>query len=74
MLNHFKFSDLRSVVTSMKQDLDLKASENCADVSFIKQYQSAVKFLMYAMTQTHLNIAYSISVLSQFSHNLNIMH
>lgn len=37
-------------VTLMKQDLNLKASENNVDVVFTEQYQSAIRFLMYTMT------------------------
>ncbi len=62
VLDHFGFSDLRPAATPMEQGLDLKASEDHADAAFIERYQSAVGSLMYAMTQTRPDIAYSISV------------
>jgi len=38
VLNYFEFSDLRSAVTFMKQDLKLKISKKQIDVIFIEQY------------------------------------
>jgi len=74
VLDHFRFSDLRPVSTSMEQGLNLQASEDHADAAFIERYQSAIGSLMYAMTQTRPDIAYSISVLSRFAHNPNTAH
>lgn len=74
VLDHFGFSDLRPATIPMEQGLDLKASEDHADAALIEQYQSAVGSLMYAITQTRPDIAYSISVLSRFAHNPHTTH
>jgi hypothetical protein len=50
-----------------------KATET-ASQQLIKQYQSAIGSLMYAMTQTRPDIAYAVSTLSQFAHNPNEIH
>ena len=45
-----------------------------ATASDIKNYQSALGSLMYAMTQTRPDLAFAISVLSRFSHNPSPEH
>lgn len=66
VLDHFGFSDLRPAAIPMERGFDLKAFRDRADAAFIEQYQSTVASLMYAMTQTRPDIAYSIS---RFSRN-----
>jgi len=42
--------------------------------ALIQQYQSAIGLLMYVMTQTHSDIMYCVSVLSQYAYNSNETH
>ncbi len=56
--------------TAPRADYEAMASQ----IAFIERYQSAIGSLMYAMTQTRPDIAYSISVLSRFAHNPNTTH
>ncbi len=42
VLNHFDFSDLRSLMLSMNLNLELNASEDHTDANFIEWYQSAI--------------------------------
>src|SRR6202021_608448 len=45
-----------------------------ASVSEILEFQSAIGSLMYAMTQTRPDLAYAVSKLSRYSHNLGKNH
>jgi len=40
----------------------------------IQLYQSIIRSLMYAMTQTRLDLAFPISLLSRFATNLSAAH
>ena len=64
MLDHFEFSDLRLIVTFMKQNLKLKIFKKQIDIIFIEQYQSIIKFLMYTKTQICSVIVYLILIFS----------
>jgi hypothetical protein len=64
-----------SVNTSMNSDAVLmKKSITQADITVIWRYQKAVKSLMYIMLQTHSDITFVISTVSQFAQNLNTSH
>jgi hypothetical protein len=76
MLKNFELKESKAVTTFMKLKTYLMKSQNTEIVSsqLIKKYQSVIKFLMYTMTQTHFNIIYVMSTLSQFTHNSNKTH
>jgi hypothetical protein len=48
--------------------------DSTATESALKQYQSAIGSLMYAMIQTRPNLAFSLSALSRLSHNPRPAH
>jgi len=52
----------------------MKKSITQADISVIQQYQKAVRSLMYIMLQTHSDIIFTISTVSQFAQNFNTSH
>jgi len=76
MLKNFEFEKSKTIITLMKLRAYLMKSKNTEIVSsqLIKKYQSIIKFLIYTMTQTCLNIIYVMSTLSQFTHNFNEIH
>ena len=45
-----------------------------ATVIDIREFQSTLGSLMYAMTQTRLDLGYAVSKLSRYSHNLREVH
>lgn len=58
----------------MADNPNLVANPETADTSSIRDYQSAIGTLMYAMTQTRPDLVYSVSTLSKVSANLSIEH
>jgi hypothetical protein len=52
----------------------LIASTLQASVADILEFQSTLGSLMYAMTQTRLDLGYVVSKLSRYSHNLGEVH
>ena len=52
----------------------LIASTLQASAADILEFQSALGSLMYAMTQTRLDLGYTVSKLLQYSHNLGEIH
>ncbi len=52
----------------------MKESTTQADITVIWQYQKAVRSLMYIMLQTHSDITFAVSTVSQFAQNLNTLH
>jgi len=74
ILKDFDLQDVKAVTTSMKPGVYLTKAVGTAESELITQYQKVIGFLMYAMTQTQLNIAYVVSTLSQFAHNPNNTH
>jgi hypothetical protein len=48
--------------------------DSTATEGALKQYQSAIGSLMYAMIQTRPDLAFSVSALSRFSHNPGPAH
>ncbi len=64
-----------SINTSMNSDAVLmKKSITQADITVIWQYQKAVRSLMYIMLQTHSDITFTVSTVSQFAQNPNMSH
>jgi len=75
VLQTFQQLQTVSVNTFMNSDAVLmKESITQADITVIQQYQKAVKSLMYIMLQTHSDITFIISTVSQFAQNLNTSH
>jgi len=75
VLQTFQQSQAVSVDTSMNFDAVLmKESITQADITVIQQYQKAVRSLMYIMLQTHSDITFTVSTVSQFAQNLNASH
>jgi len=74
VLKDFNFLKTKAVTTSMKPDTYYIKTKNIATSQLIQQYQSDIGFLMYIMTQTHSNIIYTMSTLSQHSHNSDETH
>jgi len=52
----------------------MKKSITQADITVIQQYQKAVRSLMYIMLQTHSDITFVVSTVSQFAQNFNTSH
>jgi len=75
VLQTFQQSQTVSVNTSMNSDAVLmKKSITQADITVIWQYQKAVRLLMYIMLQTHSDITFTVSTVSQFAQNPNMSH
>lgn len=55
----------------MTKNPNLVANFETAKPSSVKNYQLAIKILLYAMTQNCPDFAYSISTLSKFSANFS---
>jgi len=75
VLQTFQQSQTVSVDTFMNSDAVLmKEFITQADITVIWQYQKAVRSLMYIMLQTHSDITFAVSTVSQFTQNLNTSH
>ncbi len=75
VLQTFQKLQTVSVNTFMNSDAVLmKKSITQADITVIWQYQKAVRSLMYIMLQTHSDITFAVSTVSQFAQNLNTSH
>jgi len=74
VLKDFGLQNTKAVTTPMEPGAYLTKATERASQQLIKQYQSAIGSLMYAMTQTRPDIAYAVSTLSQFAHNPNEIH
>lgn len=74
MILNFEFRDSKAVIISMKLRLHLISTLKTALSHCIKQYQSAINFLMYVMTQMRSDIVYVMSILSQFFYNSDKTH
>ncbi len=75
VLQTFQQLQTVSVDTFMNSDAVLmKKSITQADITVIWRYQKAVRSLMYIMLQTHSDITFVISTVSQFAQNLNMSH
>ena len=72
ILERFGMQQAKSVDTPMvKQNALVHANKGYqAENSTITWYQQAVGSLMYTMTETQFDIAYSVSTVSQFASNL----
>jgi hypothetical protein len=58
----------------MKSDVYYTKTKNIAISQLIQQYQSDIDFLMYIMIQICSDIIYTMSILSQHSHNSDKTH
>ena len=73
-LKSMGMQDCKSAATPMAENPNLVANPETADPSSVRNYQSAIGTLMYAMTQTRPDLAYSVSTLSKFSANPSKEH
>lgn len=75
LLDH-KMVDANAVATPMETSLRLTVAEkdHQSPPSFVKQYQSAVGSLMYAMLGTRPDIAFAVSVVSRYASNPTETH
>jgi len=75
VLQTFQQLQTVSVNTFMNSDAVLmKESITQTDITVIQQYQKAVRSLMYIMLQTHSDITFTVSTVSQFAQNFNTSH
>lgn len=75
ILNTFQQSQTISVNTSMNFDAVLmKEAITQTDTFTIQQYQKTIESLMYIMLQTHSDITFAVSTVSQFTQNSNTSH
>lgn len=68
-LESMGMQDCKSAATLMAKNLNLVANLETANPFSVRNYQLAIGTLMYAMTQTHPDLAYSVSTISKFSAN-----
>ncbi len=66
--------DRKSATTLMAENPNPVSNPETADPSSVTNDQSAIGTLMYAMTQTRPDLAYSVSTLSKFSANPSREH
>ncbi len=76
MLNQFEMKNCRSVSISMKSEVinSLMSATNEADNVIVKWYQQLIESLMWSAVHTRLDLAYSVRVLSRYTHNLSSTH
>ena len=70
-LESIGMQDCKNAATPMAKNPNLVANPETADSLSVRNYQLAIKTLIYAMTQTRLDLAHSVSTLSKFSANLS---
>ena len=71
ILQDHEMWDCKAVAVPMDGSFTTKAQDYQAMDSFWTQYQSAVSLLMYAMLGTWPDLAFSVSVVSQYASNPN---
>jgi transposase InsO family protein len=74
VLQRFEMADCKAVTTPLATNAQLTKADSpllptTQDAAFIRQYQSAVGALMYAMMGTRPDLAFAVAALSQFSSN-----
>jgi transposase InsO family protein len=74
VLQRFGMMDCKPVTTPLATNVHLTKADSplphmAPDTAFIRQYQSAVGALMYAMMGTRPDLAFAVASLSQFSSN-----
>jgi hypothetical protein len=76
ILDRFGMSDCRPVATPIEEGLYLEPAtdENKLDSASTIRYQSAVGALMYAAQATRPDIAFAVTMLSQFNSKPNELH
>ncbi len=73
-LESMGMQDCKSATTPMAKNRNLVSNPETADPLSVRNYQSAIGTLMYAMTQTLSDLAYSVSTLSKISANPSKEH
>lgn len=75
ILHRFGMEDCKPVATPFQSGNKLiKNTEESTSTTDIRDYQSAVGAIMYAMLGTRPDLAYAITILSQFSNNPSKEH
>jgi transposase InsO family protein len=76
VLNSFQMENCKPVASPLECGSlnQLVPYDSIATEKELKQYQSAIGCLMYAMIQTRPDLAFSVSALSRFSHNPGPAH
>lgn len=76
VLREFRLENAKPVATPMEQTATQlqKETVGMASPEAVRRYQSAVGSLMYAMIATRPDIAFALSVVSQFAQNPNDTH
>ncbi len=75
ILSRFGMASCASAPTPMAAGTQLQEeSIDQAKPNVVKDYQSMVGSIMYAMIQTRPDICYSVTILSRYNHNPNVKH
>ena len=69
VLTRIQLTDAKPAITPLPTNWEPKANTGKATAAEITRYQSIIGSLLYLMIRTHLNIAFAVTHLSQFSTN-----
>lgn len=66
----YRFLTTKLSNTSMQENF-LVSNESQANAKIIKDYQAIVRFIMFAIVESHSDIAFAVSMVSRFAKNSN---
>ncbi len=74
VLKRFGKANSHPVATPMTENLMKSPTEYVTDPDLKKEYQAAVRSLMYAITETRPDLAHAVSEVSQFAANPGVVN